>query len=772
MGRAKSVVLAALGAASVALAAQAQSVRPQMLPDDVVPRHYDLALVPDAKALTFKATVTIDVTVARPVKDVLLNADGLTFDSVSADGARTKAAATPTQDTKLNRATLHFAQPLAAGAHTIAIRYHGTIGHETLGFFAMDYNTAQGSRRTLATNFEPAAARKLLPCWDEPARKATFTVSVVAPKDEVAVSNMPVAKSEGISAAQKRVTFATTPKMSTYLLFVSIGDYERVHQAVDGTDVGVVVKRGDTAKAAYALEQASALLHFYNGYFGVRFPLPKLDLVAAPGQIEGGSMENWGAIFYSQQHLLFDPARSTEADRQLVFLVVSHEMAHQWFGDLVTMRWWDNLWLNEGFARWMQTYAADALHPQWETGLKAQSIFEQGKEEDALPSTHPVLQPVITAEQAGEAFDAITYNKGAAVITMLNAYIGKAKFEEGVQRYMRAHAYGNTVDTDLWSIMQQVAGKPILKIERDFTRQEGLPLVRLATGKGVTLSEDRVFADGNPVKAKPAQHWTIPLPVAAFGTPAQSILLSNTAAVPQAPALLVNAGQTAYARVLYPDAAFGALSEKIASLAAVDQIGLMNDARALGYAGYAPASRTLAVMSRIPANADPIVWQRAVAILRDLDMHYGERPKRAAFRAFARALLRPVANRLGPAPKTGKAAGDAVLRGQAIEALGRFGDTDVIARAKKMVADGSGSAAEQRAALLIAGMKATPAEFDALLARARKTDDPLIKSHLYQALAGVEDPALAGHVIALALGDEMAAGTNISALAQLSGSHP
>jgi aminopeptidase N len=192
----------------------------------------------------------------------------------------------------------------------------------------------------------------------------------------------------------------------------------------------------------------------------VSFPLPKLDLIAAPGEITGGSMENWGAIFFSQDHVLFDPAASTERERQTVFLVVSHEMAHQWFGDLVTMAWWDNLWLNEGFARWMQTHAADALHPEWHTGLQAARIFESGKRADAQVSTHPVLQPVASAEQAAQAFDSITYNKGAAVITMLEAYVGATDFRDGVRAYMRKHAFGNTVDSDLWREIQAVAGNP------------------------------------------------------------------------------------------------------------------------------------------------------------------------------------------------------------------------------------------------------------------------------------------------------------------------
>jgi len=740
---------------------------PEVLPASVVPLHYDLALVPDAKAMTFRGNVAIALDVKAATNDVVLNADSLAFDRVTLDGNK---IGTPGYDDKLGRATLHFANSIAPGAHTLAIAYHGKIGTTTLGFFAMDYTTPQGPRRTLATNFEPASARTLLPCWDEPGRKATFSITVDAPKDQMALSNMPVASTVSLSPAMQRVRFATSPKMSTYLLFLGIGDFERVHRMVDGVDVGVVVKRGDTAKAAYALDQASNILHYYNGYFGVRFPLPKLDLIAAPGEIEGGSMENWGAIFYSQDHLLFDPQKSIEHDRQLVFLVVSHEMAHQWFGDLVTMAWWDNLWLNEGFARWMQTYAADALHPEWKTGLQAQDIFEDGKEDDALPSTHPVLQPVASAEQAEEAFDGITYDKGAAVITMLNAYIGPDAFREGVQRYMRAHAYGNTVDTDLWSIMQTVAGKPILEIEHDFTRQEGVPLVRVSvTSEVLHLAEGRFFAD--PAATAPAQHWTLPLTIAAPGGPAQTILLKDQADIAVRPPLLINAGQTGYARVLYPQPAFAALLPLVPGLAPVDQLGLLNDALALGYAEDAPADNALAIVQKTPADADPIVWTRIGAVVRELDHRYADKPGRPAFRAFARALLAPVAAHWETA-NANEDANAAILRSALTTALGELGDADVVARARKMVADGTGSAAEQRTALTIAAAQADEATFDALLARARNTLDPLDKLHIYRALGGVEDPALARRMIAIAVSGEMPPGSNATVLVLLARNHP
>jgi aminopeptidase N len=760
--------------AAVAVGAPATSAQPadqrEVLPTTVVPTHYDLSLAPDAQALTFTGVVGISIAVQQPTGDVTLNAKDLALDSAILDGnARGTVAVDPTRE----RVTLHFTTPIAAGPHRLQIQYHGKIGRSTLGFFAMDYQTSSGPRRTLATNFEPAEAHQLLPCWDEPAFKATFSVTVDVPRDRLAFSNMPVAQVTALSATLQRVRFATSPKMSTYLLFLGIGDFERIHQRVDGIDVGVVVARGDTGRAAYALQQATTLLHFYDDYFGIRYPLPKLDLIAAPGQIYGGSMENWGAIFYSQNHLLLDPVTSTEDDRELVFLVVAHEMSHQWFGDLVTMAWWDNLWLNEGFARWMQTYAADALHPEWQTGLAAQSIFERGRRSDALVSTHPVLQPVLNTAQALQAFDNITYDKGAAVITMLNAYVGAEKFRDGVRRYMRAHAYGNTVDTDLWSIMQQVAGKPILQIESDFTRQPGLPLVRVdpASG-GMGLSEARFHADPLDNKAPTTQRWTLPLVIGAADGSSHTILLRRPVTLAEPAPLLVNAGQTGYARVLYQQAAFEALLPRVPAAKPVDQMGLLNDALALGLAGYAPASNMLAVAAHLPVDADPQVWRDAVSLLQEVDLRYGDTVQRTAFRRFARALLQPVASRVGRESRPADTPTMALLRADLFETLGDFGDADTIGWARHLAAAGSGSAADAETALTIAAGAADPAGFEKLLARAQAVADPLEKQRLFTALAGVRDPALAQRLMMLALEGAMPAGSNAAILLDLAQHHP
>jgi aminopeptidase N len=763
-----AVVLTAISATSTQASGGANR---EVLPDTVTPTHYDLALSPDARGLTFSGMVAITVAVNSSVRDIVLNADGLEFDRATVDGGAPLIA---TGDQKLGRETLHANQPIAAGRHLITIKYHGKIGRSTLGFFAMDYAGPDGPRRTLATNFEPTSARQLLPCWDEPGRKATFTLTVDTPKDSMAVSNMPVAQITPLSATTQRVRFAETPKMSTYLLFLGIGDFERVHKTVDSVDLGVVVSRGDSAKAAYALDQAGQILHYYNDYFGTPFPLPKLDLIAAPGEIYGGSMENWGAIFYTQSHLLLSPRAATEADRQRVFTVLAHEMSHQWFGDLVTMAWWDNLWLNEGFARWMQTYAADDLHPEWKIGLRALAIFEDGKQADAVPSTHPVVQTVLTADQANEAFDSITYNKGAAVITMLNAYVGRDAFRAGVRRYMHDHAFGNTVDRDLWSLIQATSGKPILGIEREMTRQDGVPLVRVAQKGGTTLlSEGRFASDPTTIAKAAQQDWHLPITVESLASgELQTILLHASSNFMLAPPVLVNVGQTTYGRVLYSNDGMGALVEHMAALSAADQLGLLNDTLALGLAGYTRASNVLAMAKALPVDADPIVWQRTISILQTIDDHYAPGSEKAAYRRFVLGLLRPLADRLGHATKSGEAGNVQILRTSLEQALGRLGDPAVIRWAKQTLAGQTGSAADRRAALSVVAGQADALTFNSLLAQALADRDPLDKQHLFEALAGVQDPELAKRMVAIAFGAGPPPGTGPYLVTPLASTHP
>jgi hypothetical protein len=295
--------------------------------------------------------------------------------------------------------------------------------------------------------------------------------------------------------------------MSTYLLFFALGDFERATAKVEGTELGVVTRRGAIDQARFALDSSKDILREYNDYFGVRYPLPKLDNIAGAGRSQFfGAMENWGAIFTFEYALLFDPASSTQHDRQEIFATAAHEMAHQWFGDLVTMRWWDDLWLNEGFASWMESRMTARLHPEWNTRLGAVGSRDGAMQRDSVATTHPVVQHIETVEQANQAFDEITYQKGEAVIRMLEAYVGENAWRSGVRSYMKAHAYGNTVSDDLWKQIEKAAGKPVTAIAHDFTLQPGVPLIRVGEPELQQWQRHhRGAADPGRILARPAR---------------------------------------------------------------------------------------------------------------------------------------------------------------------------------------------------------------------------------------------------------------------------
>ncbi|MEO5595800.1 MAG: M1 family metallopeptidase, partial [Lysobacteraceae bacterium] len=378
--------------------AQADARTPTQLPRDVRPTHYAITITPDAARLMFKGEVTIDIDVLMPTRRIVLNALDLEFaqvDLISTDAARTPHKPHVGIDPQAQTASFAFDSVLVPGRYRLTMHYTGKIGTQAAGLFALDYDSPAGTRRALYTQFENSDARRFIPCWDEPAFKTTFDLVAVVPAEQMAISNMPVAQRTTRDDGTARIVFAPSPKMSSYLLFFGLGEFERAIATQGTTEIGVVTQRGKTAQAAFALESATAILVEYNDYFDTPYPLPKLDNVAGPGSSQFfGAMENWGAIFTFENRLLLDPAISTQDDRQSVFDVAAHEMAHQWFGNLVTMRWWDDLWLNEGFASWLQGRTTEKLHPEWNTALKFVAVRERAMERDALVTTHPVVQHI------------------------------------------------------------------------------------------------------------------------------------------------------------------------------------------------------------------------------------------------------------------------------------------------------------------------------------------------------------------------------------------
>lgn len=756
-----SGVLALFLLVPAAAFANAATMDRVVLPNTAAPVAYDLSIAPNAEARTFAGSVAISVSVRKTTSDLVLNAADLAFTSVSLSGEKVAPAVhfNPKQET----VTLHFAHVLKPGKYVLKITYTGKINQSAAGLFSLDYQVQGKTHSALYTQFENSDARRFLPCWDEPAHKAVFTLTATLPSGQMALSNMPAVSEKKLAGGKKIVHFAPSPKMSSYLLFYGQGDFERVSRKVAGVDIGVIVKRGDTAKADYALDSAGKLLTYYNDYFGTPYPLPKMDLIAGVGSSQFFSaMENWGAIFFFERALLLDEKHSTESDKRGVFITVAHEMAHQWFGDLVTMAWWDDLWLNEGFASWMEYKSADALHPEWNAGQSALSAKEYAMRVDAQNGTHPVIQHISDVLSASEAFDTITYQKGQATISMLEDYIGSDAFRDGVRAYMKAHAYGNTVTDELWQQMDRVSQTPLTGVAHSFTLQEGVPMVRAsATATGIRLTLSRVIRDGG---AKP-QNWQVPVTVAGadgkvlwhglIGTQPIDVAVANASMV------IVNPGQKGYFRTSYDDALMARLSANFAHLSPADQFGIINDAWALGEAGVRPMTDAFTLSRLVGPASDPQLQTRVAEQMEILEQQSRGLPVHQAVRNYALSVLRPMFAAVGWQKRAGDSGNVLLLRSELIMALDACDDAEVIAEAnsrfnamtgpdKTALPDGY----DANALLTVVASHADVSRWEKLHKMARETTDTMEQQRAYSKLSQAKDPALTEKYLELALSDE------------------
>ena len=782
------LIFAFAATASVTVPATPYSPKPALgervvLPGDVTPDHYRIDITPDSQGMTFRGAVEIDVTVHYATDSIVLNSADIVIDSAALSGEAKAPAISYDED--VETVTLTFDRQVKPSARMLRLVYHGKIYSKDSGLFYLDYNTSNGKARALFTQFENSDARRFVPSWDEPGRKATFQLTATVPADQMAVSNMPIASTDILPRDLKRVHFETTPKMSSYLLFFGLGDFERIHRDVDGVDVGVVVKRGDTAYANYALDAAADLLPYYNQYFGIPYPLPKLDLIAGPGSSAFfGAMENWGAIFYFERSLEIDPRISTEADKQDVYITVAHEMAHQWFGNLVTMAWWDDIWLNEGFANWMQSKATDHFHPEWNVWLRTLRSTRSAMAVDGRDGTHPVVTPINNALQASAAFDNITYVKGAAVIRTLEVYVGEEAFRAGVRRYMRDNAYGNTVTDDFWREMDKGSTRPITRIAHDFTLQAGVPLISEISVKCVNgesrlgLAQSHFAIDTDSTKAR---IWHVPVTVATLGGVSARMLVSGSApqffSIGACDPLILNAGQSAYFRSRYASESLAAISVRFGELSSVDQLGIFNDTASLAYIGEEPMAAFLNLTKRLPANADPFVVSELVEQLLMLDRLFEGLPGQASFRAYARSRLNLFFVPIGWDKAPGEGANVALLRADLIYALGIFGDPSVLAEARnrfaRYVADPSSlDAAARHSVLRTVAVQADRATWDQLHSLAQSARTQSERQELYELLAAAEDVAIVDQGLKLALSGEPPETTVLRMIRVASRRHP
>ncbi|MBA3678102.1 MAG: M1 family metallopeptidase [Sphingosinicella sp.] len=763
---------------------------PTQLPANVRPLQYRISATPDAQNLRFSARTDIDIQILEATDSITLNAANLVFDEVSignaGDGPGAPVALNPRDiaiDADKQIATFRFPRILAPGRYRLTTRYRGKIETQAAGLFALDYDGPEGKKRALYTQFEAPDARRFFPGWDEPQFRTPYNLSVTIPAGEDAVSNMPQAGAQAHPNGTKTISFQTTPAMSSYLLFLGVGEFDRITTLAGDTEIGVVTKKGDSEKGRYALEGSAQVVPYYNQYFGTRYPLPKLDNVAGPGSSQFfGAMENWGAIFSFESILLVDPAITTEARKQSIFSVAAHEIAHQWFGDLVTMAWWDDLWLNEGFASWMATKSTDALHPEWQPLLGRIGGREEAIGLDSVTTTHPIVQNISTVDQISQAFDAITYRKGEAVITMLEDYVGEDAWRRGVQDYIATYRLKNTVTDNLWEKVEKAAGKPITAIAHDFTLRPGVPLIRVESSTCSGGKTEAVLSQGEFTRDRPAKQplsWRVPVIASTVGGGKVRTLVTNGRAsvtLPGCGPILVNSGQTGYYRTLYTPAMFQRLTGSYGRLQPVDQIGLLADTWGLGLAGHQSAATALELIDAIPANANPKLWSRAASILSQISgMYAGDPQRQALVSRYASAKLSPILRRLGWTGKASELSNEAVLRAELIDMLGEIGDPDVVREANRLYAANDPAATSGPLRTTILGVVAANLDapgWERLHAQAKAEKNQLVRAQLYTLLGSARNEALARNALALALTDEPGATNSSAIIAAVADVHP
>ena len=543
----------------------------------------------------------------------------------------------------------------------------------------------------------PAA---LFPCWDEPAQKAVFDVTLVFDDSLQAVSNTPIVKEASPSPGLRSVRFGETPVMSTYLLAFVVGDLVSVEsEAANGTTIGVWTTRGKENQAEFALDTSVKLLGYFNEYFGIPYPLPKLDHIAIP-DFAAGAMENWGCITYRETALLVDPANSSAGTRQRVAEVVAHEMAHMWFGDLVTMEWWDDLWLNESFASWMGTKSVDWLFPEWEMWTQFVNMdTNRALSLDGLKNSHPIEQEVKNPAEVSQLFDAISYSKGGSVLRMLENFLSPEVFQGGLYRYLKGHEYGNARTQDLWAALEEESGLPVTSIMDSWVKQMGYPVLqveadRRAEDVQISLSQERFVYDRLLGDEEPnPEVWQVPVSVSAPGTTSASMVMETKDAVITLPAAIpsedwykVNSDQTGFFRVNYSNEDWKRLAPAISALAlpATDRLGIQNDAYALSRGGLLPITQFLELAGAYAGETDASVWSDLASNLRDIEQMIAGEPVHPAYQRFGRELFGPAARRAGWTPRPQDGHLDSLLRSTVLGQAGSYNDQETLAQASDL----------------------------------------------------------------------------------------
>ncbi len=648
------------------------------LPSHVKPERYKIMLKPDLNESTFTGEETIYLSLEEPTRQITLHASELEIESAELiHNSKETWAGKISYDKKAETATFSFPKLLQKGKGELKLTFKGILNDKMRGFYKSKYQINGEDRHLATTQFESTDARRAFPCFDEPSQKAIFDVTLMIPSHTIAISNTVESDIKEHESGYKIVEFAPTPKMSTYLLAFIVGEFEYIEgKTKDGVLVRVFTTPGKKDQAKFALDVAIKCLDFYEDYFGINYPLPVLDMIAIP-DFAAGAMENWGAVTYRESTLLVDEEKTSSANKQWVAMVIAHELAHQWFGNLVTMEWWTHLWLNEGFASFIEYLAIDHIFPEWDIWTQfVEAELADAFSLDALSNTHPIEVEVGNPAEISEIFDRVSYSKGASVLRMLMVYLGEKDFQKGLQHYLKKHAYSNAQTEDLWKALSEVSGKDVGRIMANWISKAGHPSIRVqVTGNRLQLTQSRFFS--SPISKKESKDktmWAIPL----NGHLMDKKRISITNKWEK-----LNEGEVSLVRVDYPREYLKKLEESVRNgkLSAPDRLGLIRDSFDLAESGNSPTTLVLELAKSYVWEKDYTVWSALTDKIAKLDSLLADEDYYEDYRKYGRHLYSSIADKMGWKKKEGEKHTDALLRGIVLNMLGGFGDQETINKA-------------------------------------------------------------------------------------------
>ncbi|HSW75301.1 MAG TPA: M1 family metallopeptidase [Candidatus Saccharimonadales bacterium] len=726
------------------------------------PSHYMISLNPNRDDMTIAGTVTIrGRKTGAPSHRLTFHQNGLSITKATITKHDKKETRLLTVDRinhqrSLEEVRLHSKDALYAGEYSVMLEFSGTITRPMEGIYPCNYMQDGRAKQFIATQFESHAARQAFPCIDEPEAKATFDLTITSPINEAVYANTPI-KHQATEDDALVTTFETTPVMSTYLLAFAYGDFAQKEATTkNGTLVRTLATRDNIAHTDFALQTAVRCLEFFESYFDIPFPLPKCDFVALP-DFAAGAMENWGFITFREQALLVDAQNTSLPSKQYVAEVICHELTHQWFGNLVTMRWWTDLWLNEGFANVMAYFAVSKLFPEWD--MMTQYIVEEQQvalKLDSLKNTHPIEVAVNHPDEIPTIFDAISYNKGGSSIMMLSNYLGQDTFRDGLRHYLKTHAYGNTNTVDLWQALEEISKKPINDMMSAWTSQAGYPLVQVKiSGNNVHLQQERFFVNPSErLQTRDTAVWPIALNA---GENAPAILRAKTATFKAANAetLKLNQGQSSFCRVIYNPEHLHKLAKLVEAghLAPVDRMGILSDAFEAAKAGYGDTVSALKLMDAYRDEDADIVWDIMAANFTSIRLVMNDDHLRETTKPYGRAMIAKQLSRLGWEPRQAENHFDTLLRPTILAIASTCDEKTVVDEALKRFKTMQASediAPDLRGLIYTtAARHGNTATFDKLLALHNASSSPEERVTLAAALTGFKQPELIKRSLAL-----------------------